>query len=951
MFRRDVNPRPQSAAHSSTAAPMSRSVVHRTSAGPSIALLALALLAPASLLAQAPTGRIVGRVLDASGHGVSDAGIQVVGTTLGVNSGVEGRYTLPNVPAGTVTLQVRLLGYQPKTVTGLLLSDGATLEQDLVLTPATVTLEATVVTADAERGSVNAALDAQRRATGIVSAITAQQIRQSPDGDAAQAVQRVSGVTVQDGKYVFVRGLGERYTTTALNGARLPSPEPERRVVPLDLFPSSLLQTITTSKTFTPDLPGDFAGAQVDIRTREFPARRSMSYSASIGYNAAATGKQMLAAPRSGAEWIGFGGQERRLPRALGAAGDLNGISRTQMNEHLRSLRGVWSAREAAGTPNSSFGLAVGGEDPVLGHAIGYVASASYAFSQEVRANEIRSTAILGDVDGATPYNVFNGSTGRTSVLWGGIANLSTWLGSHTKLTLDNTYSRTADNEAHSDEGYFEELGFDIRRTTLKYVERSVRSHRLRARHVVGERHSLDWSVMSSAVTRDEPDRSDLVYGRETDVATGERLPWAWISYKPESARRNFGELREKTLGGDVAYALEIGPPDRAVTVKVGGAHRTTGRDADSHFYNILGAALSRSQREGSPEEIFDGRYAQGEEETLILTSSTAGGAYRADEDVTAGFGMVNVPVGGRLRITGGARVERWALGLDARPVIGERFRNRFRNTDVLPSLTVNLAATASQNIRLSASRTVSRPEYRELAPITYREALGDQETFGNPQLRRALIENYDVRWERYPSASEVLSVAMFAKRFTDPIERIDVASTGRSQLSFANAAGGSSYGVELEMRKGLATVSPALASFTVFANATLMQSEIRAGLDSLSALTNPKRPMLGQAPYVVNTGLGWSRGRASATALFNVVGKRIAAAGVGGLPDTYEMPRHVLDFSMSVPVSGAISVKLDARNLLDAPHLVGQGAVTRERYTTGRVLSFGVSWRDEPGT
>ena len=928
---------------------MPRYVVRRTlTIRAAVGLTLVPLLAPASLLAQTPAGRIVGRILDAgSGQGVAEAGIQVVGTTLGVNSGVEGRYTLPNVPAGTVTLQVRLLGYQPKTVTGLLLSANGRLEQDIVLTPATVMLDATVVTADAERGSVNAALDAQRRAEGIVSAITAEQIQRSPDGDAAQAVQRVSGVTVQDGKYVFVRGLGERYTTTALNGARLPSPEPERKVVPLDLFPSSLLQTIMTAKTFTPDLPGDFAGAQVDIRTREFPARRSMSYSASVGYNGAATGRDVLAAPRTGAEWMGFGGRDRRLPFGLGAAGDLSGVSRTAMNEHLRSLRGVWSARQAAGTPNSSFALALGGEDPVFGHDVGYVASASYAFSQEARIGETRATAMQGDDGVATPYNAFTGSTGRTTVLWGGVLNLSTWLGTHTKVTLDNTYSRTADNEAHADQGFFEELGFDIRRTTLKYVERSVRSHRLRAQHVAGERHSMDWSLTSAAVTRDEPDRSDLVYGRETDVATGDLLPWAWIAYKPESARRNFGELRESTLGGDAAYSLKLGAPDRAVTLKVGGAHRATDRDADSRFYNILGSTLSRSQREGSPEEIFDGRYAQGEDESLLLTSSTAGGTYAADEQVSAGFAMADLPLGARIRVIGGARVERWTLGLDARPVIGDQFSGQFQNTDVLPSLTVNLAMTETQSIRLSASRTVSRPEYRELAPITYREALGDQETFGNPSLRRALIENYDARWEWYPSSGEAVSVALFAKRFTDPIERIDVASTGKSQLSFANAAGGDSYGVELEVRKGLAIVSPALAPLTLFANATLMQSEIRAGTDTLSALTNPDRPMLGQAPYVVNAGLGWTRGRASATALFNVVGKRVAAAGVGGLPDTYEMPRDVLDLSMSVPISGAISVKLDAKNLLDAPHLVMQGGVIRERYTTGRVFSVGVSWRD----
>lgn len=910
-------------------------------------LLSLTLV-PGLALAQAPTGRIVGRIVDAeSGRGLSDAGIQIVGTTLGTNSGVDGRYSLPNVAAGTVTLQVRLLGYQPKTITGLLLDPRATLEQDISLAPATVMLEATVVTAEAERGSVNAALDAQRNAVGIVSAISAGQIQRSPDGDAAQAVQRVSGVTVQDGKYVFVRGLGERYTTTALNGARVPSPEPERKVVPLDLFPSSLLQTITTSKTFTPDLPGDFAGAHVDIRMREFPARRSMTYSAAVGYNAAATGKYIVTAPRTGSEWLGFGGGERRLPRALGAVSDFGSMSRVEMNDHLRSLRGVWSARQATGTPNSSFSFALGGQDPLFGHDVGYVASASYGYAQEVRAGETRATAILGENARAVPYNAFTGSTGRSSVLWGGLVNLSSWLGDKTKLSLDNTYSRTADNEAHVDEGFFEELGFDIRRTTLKYIERTVRSHRLRAQHLAGDRHSVDWSLAWSAVTRDEPDRSDLIYGRELDVATGAPLPWAWISYKPESARRNFGSLDENTLGGDLAYALTLGSPARAVTLKTGGGYRTTERNVDSRFYNILGGTLSRSQREGSAEEIFDGRYAQGDEETLLLTSSTAGGAYDADESVSAGFVMVDMPIGSKVRVVGGARLERWELGLSARPVIGDRFDGTFARSDVLPSLAMTLGLGQSQNLRLSASRTVSRPEYRELAPISYREALGDQETFGNPSLRRALIQNYDARWEWYPRAGEAVSVALFAKRFTDPIERVDVASTGRSQLSFTNAEAGTSYGAEVEVRKGLGALWGGLEPLTLFANATVMRSEIRAGTDTLSALTNPDRPMLGQAPYVVNAGLGWARGRGSATALFNVVGKRIASAGVGGLPDTYEMPRNVLDLSASVPVTSSLSLKLDARNVLDAEHLVRQGEVTRERYTTGRVFSLGVSWRD----
>ena len=245
-----------------------------------LALLLLFVVLPCELFAQresqVTTGRIVGRVIDAaSGVGIADAGVQVVGTSIGVRSGVDGRFAIAGVPAGTVAIQVRRIGFATKQVTGLVLEAGKSLEQSVSLTHATIQLETQVTTATRERGSVSDALDAQRTAVGVVSAVTAEQISKSPDGDAAQAVKRVSGVTVQDGKYVFVRGLGERYTTSSLNGARVPSPEPERRVVPLDMFPAGLLQTITTSKTFTPDLQGDFSGALVNIKTREFPAHQS----------------------------------------------------------------------------------------------------------------------------------------------------------------------------------------------------------------------------------------------------------------------------------------------------------------------------------------------------------------------------------------------------------------------------------------------------------------------------------------------------------------------------------------------------------------------------------------------------------------------------------------------------------------------------------------------------
>jgi hypothetical protein len=260
--------------------------------------------------------------------------------------------------------------------------------------------------------------------------------------------------------------------------------------------------------------------------------------------------------------------------------------------------------------------------------------------------------------------------------------------------------------------------------------------------------------------------------------------------------------------------------------------------------------------------------------------------------------------------------------------------------------LALNAKLGRDQTLRLSATQSLSRPEYRELAPISYRDMLGEREIFGDSSLVRALIQNYDARWEWYPSASEVLSFGVFAKHFDNPIEQIDVATSGASQLSFVNAQSAFNYGVELELRKGLGFVG--LWPLAFFGNVTLMKSEINTSNSNLSALTNDQRPMVGQAPYVINTGLSYesASGATSAALLYNVVGSRITTAAVTPLAaDTYERPRHVLDFSLRFNIYGGMSAKFDAKNLLDSPYLQRQGDVTRFRYTTGRAFSLGVNW------
>ena len=910
---------------------LSRQLRRGVRALPSALALLLALLAPAALAAQG-TGRVVGRVLDASGAGLSGVTIQVVGTAIGTQSGVDGRYAVANVPAGPLTLQARRIGFAPKTVTGLAVAAGEALQLDLALAAAAVQLTAQVVTAEAERGTVSAALDAQRNATGIVNAVTAEQISRSPDGDAAQAVQRVSGVTVQDGRYVFVRGLGERYTTTSLNGARLPSPEPERKVVPLDLFPSSLLQTVTTAKTFTPDLPGDFSGAAVDLKTREFPAQRQLVYSLSMGHNSAATGRAVVAAPREGMEWLGFAGGERALPGNVVAAGPVAGG-----NEFVSAFRNVWTPTRRDGSPNLSASVSLGGNDRLLGRDLGYVGSFSYHYGSEVRADEERAFAIVGPEGGTVPVDAYRGSTGRESVLWGGLLNLSTMVGTDTRLSLNNTFSRSSDNEARLESGLDENFGLPLDLYRLRFVERSVWSSQLAGEHE-SDRRRLEWSLTGSGVSRQEPDRSEAVYATDAEGGT------PFLLADPQSAVRTFGDLTEHSAAADVDYLLRFGGAGGDHSLKVGALGRYTTRDARNDVYS-LSADLSREQREGTPEQIF----ALAAEGTHAFRSIplSQGGSYGASDAVGAAYGMGEYQLSERLRLVGGARLESQRVEITAEETFGNPTTTTRTYTDVLPSLALNVRLTEQQNLRLSASQTLARPEYREIAQVASRDVLGGEVFRGNPDLRRSLIQNADARWEWYPSAGEVLSVGVFAKRFEDPIERVYRGTSGTRVTTFENAASAFNYGAEVELRKQLGGLAPVLHPFTVFTNATLMQSEIDVR-DVGAGSVESERAMVGQAPYVVNAGVVFAPGEGAwnATLLYNVVGRRIFAASLLPLPSVYEEERHVVDVSLRFPIRGGLAGKLDAKNLLDAPYEVTQGTVTRERWRAGRTLSFGVTWR-----
>jgi len=912
---------------------------------------ALASLLPVALTAQQPsTGRIVGQVVNSeTGKGLADVGIQINGTSIGGMTGVDGRFSINGIPAGTVTLLARRIGYAPKQVTGIVVGAGKTIDQSVTLSSASVQLSTQVVTASSERGTVNEALDAQRTAVGIVNSVTEEQISRSPDASASQAVQRVSGVTVQDGKYVFVRGLGERYTTSSMNGARIPSPEPEKRVVPLDMFPSGLLQSITTTKTFSPDLQGDFSGALVNIKTREFPAHREWSFQLGGGYESGATGTSIITPRAVGGERLGMVSTARDLPSLVRSVGNFQGLALNPGDKNLLigQFRDAWTPGSSTADPNVSASASLGGNEPLLfGHQLGYLISGSFSSSTDYRSGDVRALADRGNTPGETrEIDRFVGEKSNQGVLWGGLANLSTMIGGGSRISLNAIYNRTADNSAIVENGSFENEGIRARITRMEYVERGVKSLQLAGEHQLGTRHRFEWGGTASAVRRFEPDHSEFVQAIEKDSPTGPDV-LRWQNSGNAGATRTFSDLDEKSREASASYQFAFGSGN-SNSIKIGSLLRDTDRSADTRAYSISANGISNAIRELPPEEIFDGRFANAT--AFDIGPLAQGGSYTARDRLSAAFAMTELDLTDRVRFVGGARYESDHLDVNALSTLGSPVSTRKIWNDVLPSLALNFKVTELQQVRLSVSKTLARPEYRELSPIKSRDVLNGDDTQGNENLSRTNVTNTDLRWEYYPGSGEVLSVALFGKRFHLPIERVyRAAGSGTRTVFFTNAESADNFGVEVEMRKDLDFIADPFAPFTVFSNVTAMQSTIHLFKDTQASATNLSRRMVGQAPYVVNAGLSYTSrsGSSSATILFNRVGDRIQAAGDSPLPDVIEKARNVADFSLRLALMQNLTARLDAKNLLDSSFNTIQGSATRELYHTGRTFQLGFQIR-----
>lgn len=901
---------------------------------------------PASVLAaQEPDpGRVAGRVLDrGTGRPLPAVRVSVVGTAVAVETDLDGRFRTPPVPAGIRAVRAMLIGYRPVVIDSVMVRPGQVATVSIALEAAPLQLEELTVEAAApRRAASDAGLLAQQQAAPTVSdGLSAETLRRNPDSDASEAIARVTGISVVDRKFVVVRGLSERYSGTMLNGAPLPSPEPLRRVVPLDVFPASLLESIVTTKGATPDKPGDFAGGVVEIRTKEFPEEFSAQVRVSQEYNSTSTFQLAAAGPRGGTDFLGFDNGRRGMP----GSPPTDDASTIRFAEQVRN---VWTPAPRRLRPNTGFAANLGGQVPMGRSTLGGIAALTYSAKGELQPDRVFQFVSGRDAGEVPMGSVFNDAT--VTVDWGALANLSARIGPYHKLSIKNFYSRNAEELFSTSAGFDRENGYLFRRFQVRYVERDLWQSQVSGEHFLpglGDSR-IEWRASLALANRDEPENRTAYYFPSLG-------PTGLVVPSTQTHRAWFRFLDDRISSAQLDLALPVTLRTRAdAELKVGVA---AGRK-DRRFtvvglsYQALSTPPDGPDVLELPPEQFFAPENIGRNLTVLRNLGNAT-AYEVDDDLYAAYAMADLELIERLRLVGGLRVEEWRLDLfqNTREVpFGEPVVRR--NRDYLWSANLTGMLTDRMNLRFGASRTVNRPDSRELSPDEYAAIGGECVNQGNPALRRAAILNLDMRWELFPRPGELLALSGFYKRFDSPVvETVDQPSAGSCRVTYRNAQKGTNVGGEIELRKQLDFLPGPLSRLALGANVTVVRSRIVLGPGFVQS--DLDLPLLGQSPVVANGSLGYldPDRRLEATMLVNRFGDRVLRYGLAGAadpPHVTERGRTTLDAKVEKGL-GPLNVSLVGRNLtnnrLELFQDTDAGPVITGRIRPGRAISLGLGY------
>ncbi len=923
----------------------------------------------------AQTGTLRGKITDhETGEELIGATVILVGTSIGAAADLDGNFTVTNLEPGIYEFTCQFISYNPQIIKDIVILADEVTSLDFTLGSVSMGLEEVVISAKATNRSEASMLAIQKKSANVVDGLSSQQMKRAGDSDAAGALKRVSGVNVEGGKYVFVRGLSDRYSKTTLNSADIPGLDPNRNTVQMDIFPTNLIDNMVVYKSYSPNLPADFTGGLIDIITLDFPEDFTLSLGIKAGINTQASfNNNFLSYKGSSTDFLGYDDGLRKMPADASGEIPIYPSSKQSLTNITSSFNKVMTPISLPSTMNSSYSFSAGNQYKISNkNYLGFIFGLSYKYNENYYEDAIFAGYKLGgagDENLITLYD-YKATQGEKESLWGILANISYKIGQNHKISLNIFKNQSGTSQARymigrkpSDDT--ENLLVETRK--LSWLERGFTSGQLRGDHCFESlsKFKINWIGSVTKSKQDEPDmrfftnsyypenEGDYTYAIEPSI------------YKVPA--RYYREMIEYNYNFKLNTSVLLGKNEDAPKLSVGGAYSYKRRDfnekrVDYKFQfspNVYNGNVTYYLADDNIGLNYPGyNPATGSNFGLYIQGNPGDdlkNSYTANQSVLAGYAMIDAKIQNKLRVVTGLRFENTTINSASKDSTLKK--GYLTNNDILPALNLTWYVAKDMNLRLNISRTLARPSFRELAPYASEDFEDGRVYVGNADLVRSLIDNIDLRYELYMKPGEIASVGIFAKRFINPIEVVDNPKAQNHELTWENMNQAQVLGFEVDFRKKLDFIS-AIKNIKVGLNLTYVYSEV--SIDSLELIsiraTDPNakdtRPMSGQSPYIINASIGYQNTelRLDANIIYNVAGPKLIINVKGGTPDIYQQPYNSLNFVAAKSISKHFVLSVKASNLLN-PYYKQTYAYNNQEYISrqyknGRVFELGITYK-----
>ncbi|MEZ4789593.1 MAG: carboxypeptidase-like regulatory domain-containing protein [Flavobacteriales bacterium] len=882
-------------------------------------------------IAAAQKGTIAGTITSNEGGSVQPmpfVNVAIKGTTIGGTTDLDGKFSF-DVEPGAHVLSVSFVGYEPVERPVVVTAGQRTLA-DVDMKTQGVDIKEFEVVKVKRTETEGAVVMETRKSEQVVNGMSREQISKSQDRTAGDVVKRIPGVTMVGDRFVMIRGLADRYNTVMLNDVIAPSLEPDKRAFSFDILPSGALDRVMVYKTGAPELPGEFAGGVIKLHTVNAPAENVTRVDLSGSFRNGTTFNDFVSGGKSSTDALGFDDGLRSMPSSF--PGNLYNTTPTGLTNAGRSLANNWGTTRSSAMPDQRFGLfltrrfgkdgarVTGGNVTSIGYSNTRLAYTAQNFNyNSFDPNTQRADTIYSYNDNENIAQV------RVSIL----NNASLLIGGKSKLEFRNLFTQQGTDQTTVRTGRNLEEGFEVRNYALRYQQRTVYSGQLHGEHdLTTDVNKLSWTAGYALALSKEPDFRRVRTVR--DINTQDANTPFRVVIPPGAATldagRFFSNMDETVMTGKLDYEHTLSGEKNSVTFRVGTFLEQKDRTFSARWMSFRAANSSNFDHDLTLlplTEIFSAGNINTTTGFKLEEGTNPSDRYTAANTLMAGYAGATIKLGTATVISTGVRAEHNTQTLNSATVGGNRVNVNNVVLSILPSLNASYKVTDRAQVRIAYASAVNRPEFRELAPFAFYDFSLNNVLRGNADVKTARIQNYDVRYEFYPSMSELISVGVFYKQFKDPIEMFflpGAGSGGTRNFTFGNAISANSLGAEVELRRSFNTLFTEgyLSKLGVMFNAAYVTTTVQLG--ERAAGQAKERPLMGQSPYIVNAGLYFqdTERKLQYNILYNVIGPRLFAVGTYGTPDVYEMPRNVVDIALTKGIGKRLELKVAAQDILN---------------------------------